>query len=573
MQRLIDDANKLREAQGESADLTIDSYADVVEAIHTVQDNMGITGTTAKEAATTISGSVGMAKAAWQNFLVGLGRDDADFSALTNQLLEAIGAVAQNVAPRVAQIGQGIISAFPTVLAGLGEVLAPLVADALSSAWGIAATALSGVGIQLPSVDSSQFMEAFQQVADLVGQVVDGIKSAFGTVAETMAPAVAALFSALSPIIGQVASTLMPALSALGSALGGLAAAVLPVISAAVQAVAPVIGQIISVVVQLAAQIASGLAPIIQNIAAIVQAVLPAAQAMFQTFATAVQGVISAVFPFIQSVIQTAMSVISAVISTVLAAINGDWGGVWNGIKSIASSVWNGIGSIVSTGVNAVLGVISSVLGAIKGVWDSAWSGIKGAFSGIWNGIKSAAQSGIDGVLGVVSGVKDKITGFFSGAGSWLANAGSSIMNGLRDGIMGAVGSVTSSVSSAVGKIRDLFPFSPAKTGPFSGHGYTTWSGKALMEDWGASIEGAAPKAADYAARAVSGVQAAISAARVSGAGGDFGAAYDVSGGSDSSDVIAWLERNLGPIISKYSPTMGQRDFVRAVNKAVTMSA
>ena len=80
MKRLIDDANELRAAQGKNADLTIDSYADVVEAIHTVQESMGVTGTTAEEAATTISGSIGMAKAAWENFVTGLGRDDVDFS-------------------------------------------------------------------------------------------------------------------------------------------------------------------------------------------------------------------------------------------------------------------------------------------------------------------------------------------------------------------------------------------------------------------------------------------------------------------------------------------------------------
>ena len=99
MQRLIADANKFRAEQGKTADLTIESYADIVEAIHTVQEEMGITGTTAKEASTTISGSIGMAKAAWTNFLTGLGRDDVDFSQLTTQLLESIGTVAKNVAP------------------------------------------------------------------------------------------------------------------------------------------------------------------------------------------------------------------------------------------------------------------------------------------------------------------------------------------------------------------------------------------------------------------------------------------------------------------------------------------
>ena len=68
MERLIADANKVKEANGEMADLSIDSFADVTEAIHIIQEEMGITGTTAKEAASTIEGSVNSAKAAWDNF-------------------------------------------------------------------------------------------------------------------------------------------------------------------------------------------------------------------------------------------------------------------------------------------------------------------------------------------------------------------------------------------------------------------------------------------------------------------------------------------------------------------------
>jgi hypothetical protein len=184
MKRLIADANKLRQEQGKNADLTIDSYADVVEAIHTVQENMGITGTTAKEAATTISGSIGMAKAAWENFITGLGRDDVDFSQLTQQLLESIGAVATNVAPRVAQIGKGIVEAFPVVLSGLGPVLGPVLSEALATAWNIAVGALAELGIQLPTVDASQITGAFQAIADAAASVVGTCKSAFGQLGE-----------------------------------------------------------------------------------------------------------------------------------------------------------------------------------------------------------------------------------------------------------------------------------------------------------------------------------------------------------------------------------------------------
>lgn len=484
MQRLIADANKLRAEQGKTADLTIDSYADIVEAIHTVQEEMGITGTTAKEASTTISGSIGMAKAAWTNFLTGLGRDDVDFSQLTNQLLESIGAVAKNVAPRVAIIGKSIIQAFPSVLSGLGSVLAPIVSEALSTAWNIAVQALAGLGIKLPAVDSSQFMAAFQQVASFVGAAIDGIKGAVSTLASAFAPAFAAMQAALAPIIAQVSSALLPALSVLGAALGNLAAAVLPVISAAIQAMAPVIATAIGAVVSLASTISTGLAPVINGIASLIQAVLPVIQQLFTQWGASIQAVVSAAFTFVESVVTSAMNVINAVIGTVLALIKGDWEGVWSGVLNILQVVWDGMIATVQSCIQLVSSTIDSALSFIKGVWNSAWSALGSFLDSAWDGFVSAVTGGNEQVMSILGGLPGKIIGLFADAGSWLIDSGRALLQGFADGVMGAVGWVGDQISGALGTIRGLFPFSPAKEGPFSGRGYTTYSGKALMRDW-----------------------------------------------------------------------------------------
>lgn len=484
MQRLIADANKLRAEQGKTADLTIESYADIVEAIHTVQEEMGITGTTAKEASTTISGSIGMAKAAWTNFLTGLGRDDVDFSQLTNQLLESIGAVAKNVAPRVAIIGKSIIQAFPSVLSGLGSVLAPIVSEALSTAWNIAVQALAGLGIKLPTVDSSQFMAAFQQVASVVGAAIDGIKGAVSTLASAFAPAFAAMQAALAPIIAQVSSALLPALSVLGAALGNLAAAVLPVISAAIQAMAPVIATAIGAVVSLASTISTGLAPVINSIASLIQAVLPVIQQLFTQWGASIQAVVSAAFTFVESVVTSAMNVINAVIGTVLALIKGDWEGVWSGVLNILQAVWDGMIATVQSCIRLVSSTIDSALSFIKGVWNSAWSALGSFLDSAWDGFVSAVTGGNEQVMSILGGLPGKIIGLFADAGSWLIDSGRALLQGFADGVMGAVGWVGDQISGALGTIRGLFPFSPAKEGPFSGRGYTTYSGKALMRDW-----------------------------------------------------------------------------------------
>lgn len=108
MQRLIDDANALNAAQGNYTNYSIESYADIVDAIHTVQTEMGITGTTALEASTTVEGSINSVKAAYQNFVTGLGDQNADIGALTEELIQSAGNVAKNVLPVIESVVKNI---------------------------------------------------------------------------------------------------------------------------------------------------------------------------------------------------------------------------------------------------------------------------------------------------------------------------------------------------------------------------------------------------------------------------------------------------------------------------------
>lgn len=108
MQRLINHANELNASQGKYTDYSIESYADIVSAIHDVQVEMGIYGTTAKEASTTIQGSVSSMKAAWGNLLVGIADDNADFKTLTEQFVDSLVTVGENIIPRINIIIQGL---------------------------------------------------------------------------------------------------------------------------------------------------------------------------------------------------------------------------------------------------------------------------------------------------------------------------------------------------------------------------------------------------------------------------------------------------------------------------------
>lgn len=168
MQRLIEDANEYAKANGKAADLSMDSFSDIVTAIELIQEKQGIAGTTAKEAATTISGSINMTKAAWENLLAGFSNPDADITELTQTLIESVGTAAGNILPAIMQAFEGIGQAFeqilPELVAKIPEVLSSVGQPLLNAGAGLVASLVSGITQSAPLVISS----AMELVGDLV---------------------------------------------------------------------------------------------------------------------------------------------------------------------------------------------------------------------------------------------------------------------------------------------------------------------------------------------------------------------------------------------------------------------
>lgn len=129
MERLIKDANEYAKANGKAANLSIDSFSDIVTAIDLIQQKQGIAGTTANEAATTIEGSTNMMKAAWENLLVGISDDGADFGQLIDNFVFSVEKVGENILPRLEQIFSGIGQLVTSLL----DKLFPKILDSLIS--------------------------------------------------------------------------------------------------------------------------------------------------------------------------------------------------------------------------------------------------------------------------------------------------------------------------------------------------------------------------------------------------------------------------------------------------------
>ena len=122
MQRLLEDAEKLS-----GIEYDISSYADIVDAIHVVQTEMGITGTTAKEASTTIQGSLASMKSAWQNLLTGVADDNANFEELVNNFVDSLVGVGENIIPRIDTVIQGLTQ----LITQSSETIIPMVVETL----------------------------------------------------------------------------------------------------------------------------------------------------------------------------------------------------------------------------------------------------------------------------------------------------------------------------------------------------------------------------------------------------------------------------------------------------------
>lgn len=214
MERLLADAEKLT-----GIHYDIDSFADVVDAIHVVQTEMGITGTTAEEAATTIEGSIGTAKASWENFLVALASPDLDLTEAMEQLMGSVATAASNIIPRVLEvldslgeamfdavtsggpqmaesavtmllgIIEGVLTSTPQIIAAILLLLALMINEVIVSAAEWAAAGLSSIGELAKGV-----AEGFAFVlSEIKRGVSDGVSRITSRVGEFLAAGVAVI--------------------------------------------------------------------------------------------------------------------------------------------------------------------------------------------------------------------------------------------------------------------------------------------------------------------------------------------------------------------------------------------
>lgn len=176
MQRLLDDAEKLqKEKFGVDVEYDMNNFADVIQAIHTVQEEMDIAGTTSKEAATTIQGSLGMMKGAWQNLVTGLGDENADLDGLIDNFIQSVITVGENIMPEVerilAGIGEMVTTMLPQVVQMIPELINSVLPGIIESASGLVTTLCTAIVDNAPTLIDS----ALQLILTLTNAILENL--------------------------------------------------------------------------------------------------------------------------------------------------------------------------------------------------------------------------------------------------------------------------------------------------------------------------------------------------------------------------------------------------------------
>lgn len=216
MERLLADAEKLQKSKGIDVSYDISSFADIVDAIHVIQTEMDITGTTAKEASSTIQGSISAAKAAWQNLLTGMSDPTQDFDKLLNDVVESVVTVSDNLAPR-------IMAVLPTMATGITELtenLLPLIPETveqmLPSVIDGANSIVSALLNTLSSFADTAIPIVTENADEIIGTLISGIVSAAPNLAGSAAQLCTSIAEAIlsnADIITEGASDIVTALA------------------------------------------------------------------------------------------------------------------------------------------------------------------------------------------------------------------------------------------------------------------------------------------------------------------------------------------------------------------------
>lgn len=468
MKRLLSDAEKLT---GQRYDIS--SFADITQAIHAIQTQMDITGTTAKEASTTISGSWGSLKAAFENTLVGLTTGGEMFNQSLDALVDSAKTFGQNVIPAITGALSGVGSLIESLAPVIVAELPSMVSDILPHLVSAAKSLVTGLISQLPALGRAvldAIPSIFDGMTDVIGESSVGkLKGSFEGLKNTITDT----FSNIGPMLKDFCeggiSTFCDALStAMDLASGAISV---------IEALSPVIGAVAGAIITYkGAVMLWNAAETAKNV---VMGISTAAQWALNVAMTAnpIGIVIVAIGALVGAFIVlwnksegfrnfwiNLWEKVKAIVTSAWEGIKAGFEKIKNGISAVkekVSTMWNGVKEKTSELWGGVKNAVSEKLNNIKSAYDAHGGGLKGATFAAIEGVKEYYRTGYDainqltgGKLGeVVNAVGEKMEVVKSKFGEAFGNVKNTVMTifeNIKNGI-------TEKISAAVNKVKEIF--------------------------------------------------------------------------------------------------------------------
>lgn len=436
MQRLIDDANRVKEANGEMADLSIDSFADIAEAIHIVQTEMGITGTTAKEAASTIEGSLSMMKGAWQNLVVGMADSNANMSDLINDFVSAASTVLENLLPRIQIALNGVVEMVstlgPQIIAAIPGIVSSLLPAVISAATNL----ITSVASMLPGL-----------VQVLVGTVIPALLSGLTDVINSV---ISALPMVISAICGAL-PTLVPML------IEACVSIILTLCAELPNMIQPIIAMLPSLLMSVTTSLLENLPILLEAVTTLILAlcemlpelILPICEMLPEIIVmitTALLELAPQLFDAVGEIVMACLEVIWGLFEAV-PGILANYYNTWiENMSNLVSLGWAAIVSLMSEGVELCIDYVKRGWDMVKTVTTNLWNSLKNVISNAWTGIKSAVTVGINAVKNTMASV-----------GESIKSTASNIWAGIREKMETPINKAKTTIKAAISAIEGFF--------------------------------------------------------------------------------------------------------------------